>query len=133
MATRPWVTPAEVKEYTSYDKVSARADAKMVHDITRAERYLIDRFGNDFTDAIKYPTVPPDVKLAAILVTEVYSYNAMLKPEELGIKSETFDEYTYTRSGDAALSVEALDLASLMSQYEIQKPEGKTFLRMTVI
>jgi hypothetical protein len=133
MATRPWITPAEVKDYTTYDKVSARTDAKMLHDITRAESYLIDRFGNDFSDAAKFPSIPPDVKLAAILVTEVYSYNAMLDPEKSNVKSETFDDYTYTRSGDGSLSVDVLDLEPLMHNYAIQKPEGKTFMRMTAI
>lgn len=138
MATRPWVTPADVKGYTELSKVSAREDGKMVYDITRAESYLIDRFGNAFDElnadgSAKYPTIPDDVKLAVILVTEVYSYNAMLDPEKAAMKSETYDDYTYTKEADAMLSVDALDLETLMSQYVIASGRGTVFMRATIL
>ena len=38
---RPWVQPAEVKEYSESAKVSARSDVRLAYDIARAERYVI--------------------------------------------------------------------------------------------
>lgn len=38
---RPWVQPAEVKEYSESAKVAARSDVRLAYDIARAERYVI--------------------------------------------------------------------------------------------
>ena len=35
---RPWVQPAEVKEYSESAKVVARPDVRLAYDIARAER-----------------------------------------------------------------------------------------------
>ena len=38
---RPWVQPAEVKEYSESAKVAARSNVRLAYDIARAERYVI--------------------------------------------------------------------------------------------
>lgn len=42
---RPWVQPAEVKEYSESAKVAARSDVRLAYDIARAERYGSDQGG----------------------------------------------------------------------------------------
>ena len=59
---RPWVQPAEVKEYSESAKVAARSDVRLAYDIARAERYVIYHTHNRF-DTEEYekelPVEPP--------------------------------------------------------------------------
>ena len=113
MATRPWVTPAEVRAYSDRVDVQARSDARLAVDISRAEQYVITFTHNDFLDSTEYPTVPEAVKTAVILLAEAYAYNAVVSSKEL--KSETYDDYSYTAER-SAVSVESLDLAALLDE-----------------
>lgn len=115
MATRPWATPAEVKEYSDRPAVQQRADAKVAIDITRAEQYIIAYTNNDFSDAAKYPDVPAAVKTAAILLAEHYGFTA--KSGGGVMKSETFDDYSYT-AAEGSL-VDLLDLGPLLDEFVV--------------
>jgi len=127
MATRPWVTPAEVKDYTDRQKVKDRADAKVKVDITRAEQYIIDYTNNRFDDGEKYPAMPEPVKTAAILVAEVYGNSAAEGKGEY--KSETFDDYSYTVA-DTATKLENLDLGPLLDEFITEAPRNAITMKM---
>ena len=50
---------------------------------------------------------------------------------ENGMKSETFDDYSYTVSDSASeFDVSSLTLSSLLDSYVIAQAKGKTILRM---
>jgi len=127
VASRPWVTPAEVKAYSDRECVQARSDARLTVDISRAEQYVITYTHNDFSDGEKYPTVPEAVKTAALLLAEAYAYNAVVSSKEL--KSETFDDYSYTAER-SVVSVESLDLAALLDDFIVAKANNAVTMRM---
>lgn len=124
MAERPWVTPKEVKEYSEIPAVQQRSDARLTVDIARAEQYVITYTHNSFKDMEE---IPQAVKTAVLILAEAYGYNAAIAAKE--VKSETFDDYSYTAE-TSQISVEALDLAALLDDYVIAQPRNGVTLRM---
>lgn len=125
MVNRPWVTPQEVKEYTEYPSVQSRTDAKLAVDIARAEQYVIAFTNNKFENVEK---IPQSVKTAVILVAEAYAYNACIAAREM--KSEQFDDYSYTAADAVAIDLDTLDIAPLLEDYAVEKPRNGVTLRM---
>jgi hypothetical protein len=124
MATRPWITPADVKDYTEFPKVKERSDPKLQLDIVRAEQYIISKTNNKFDDDA-YPTIPEPVKLATILVAEFYANAAA--DDASKFESETFDDYSYTRSD---IKVEDLDLEPLLKDYVIVASKNQVSMNL---
>ena len=117
MATRPWVTPAQVKDYTEYKEVVSRNDIKLAIDISRAEQYVITYTNNKFdlvVDGVPEP-LPDPVKTAIILLAESYAYNAIESTRKR--KSETFDDYSYTDESNS-VSISSLGLEPLLDSYK---------------
>lgn len=125
MATRPWITSAEVKEYTEFQKVKVRPDTKLQLDIVRAEQYIISKTNNKFVDDVAYPTIPEPVKLATILVGEFYANAAT--DDATKYESETFDDYSYTRND---VKVEDLDLEPLLKDYVIVASKNQVGMKL---
>lgn len=124
MAERPWVTPQEVKEYSEIPAVQQRSDTRLAVDIARAEQYIITYTHNSFKDMEE---TPAPVKTAVLLLAEAYGHNAIIAAKE--VKSETFDDYSYTTES-SQISVEALDLSALLDDYVINEPRNSMTLRM---
>lgn len=122
---RPWVQPSEVKTYTEYPSVKSRDDAKVAVDISRAEQYIIAFTNNDFSECEE---IPEGVKTAVILVAEAYGYNACLAAREM--KSEQFDDYSYTAADAEPIDIGALDIASLLEEFAVKKARNGVTLRM---
>ena len=127
MATRPWVTPAEVKAYSSQADVEGRSDERLAFDISRAELKVIAKTNNAFPDET-YPTIPEPVKMAVILLAEAYAKNAV-EATRKQVKSETFDDYSYTAES-STIEIDALDLDDLLADYVLTTGRGKTVMRM---
>lgn len=124
MAARPWVTPQEVRDYSEIPAIQKRSDARLTVDIARAEQYVITYTHNSFKDEEEIPT---SVKTAVILLAEAYGHNAAIAAKE--VKSETFDDYSYTAE-TSQISIEALDLAALLDDYVKTEPRNGVTLRM---
>lgn len=129
MATRPWVTPAELKDYTEYENVKARSDTKLLTDIVRAENYIIHRTNNDFTDTEKYPNIPADIKIATLLVAEFYATTAPQDPQKK-YQSETFKDYSYTITSGSDKSADDLDISALIAAYIKSASTGTLNMKM---
>ncbi|TCX51932.1 MULTISPECIES: DUF3199 family protein [unclassified Dehalobacter] len=129
MATRPWVTPAEVKDYTEFETVQNRPDAKLLVDIARAENYIIHRTNNDFTDVEKYQTIPEDIKIATKLVAEFYATTAPQDPQKK-YQSETFKDYSYTITSGSDKSADDLDISALIAAYVKPASTGTLNMKM---
>lgn len=125
MAERPWATPEEVREYTDRANVQARTDTKLAVDITRAEQYVIAYTNNDFADAEKYPAIPAAVKTAVILLAEHYAFSARSGGM---MKSETFDDYSYTAAEGALIDL--LDLRPLLDAFVVTAPKGGVTMKL---
>lgn len=120
----PWVTPAEVKGYSEYKQVQERTDERVAVDIARAEQYIRTLTHNDFAE---YEEMPAEVKTATILLAEAYGYNAALKANAL--KSETFDDYSYTAE-TSAIGLDTLDISALLDAYVVPQPRNGVTMRM---
>ena len=123
MADRPWVMPAEVKEYSEIPAVQQRSDTRLAVDIARAEQYVITYTHNPF----KEEELPEAVKTAVLILAEAYSHNATVAAKE--VKSETFDDYSYTAE-TSQTCIEALDLAALLDDYVKAEPRNGVTLCM---
>lgn len=128
MATRPWVQPQEVKDYTEFQEVKDRDGKKLAIDIARAEHWVINYCNNRFDDAEKFPTIPEPVKTAVILLAEAYAHNAV-EVTKARMKSETFDDYSYTAES-TLISVDDVDVASLLDDYTIAQPLNGVTMRL---
>lgn len=123
MAERPWVTPQEVREYSEVPAVQQRSDTRLKVDIARAEQYVLTYTHNSF----KNEELPQAVKTAVLILAEAYGHNSAIVAGE--IKSETYDEYTYTTE-TKQISIEALDLVALLDDYVKTEPRNGVTLRM---
>lgn len=128
MAERPWATPEEVRAYSDYAAVQQRNDHKLAFDIARAEQYVISYTNNDFADA---ETLPEPVKSAVILLAEAYAYNAAADTKTGGkrVKSETFDDYSYT-ADDVYISIDDLGVNILLDPFVKVATRNGVTLRM---
>ena len=125
MPKRPWVTPQEVREYTEIAAVQGRTDARIQVDIARAEQYVISLTNNRFESD---EAIPPAVRTAVILLAEAYGNNAAESAKK--VKSETFDDYSYTASDSSTISIDSLDLASLMDEFKISSSKAGVNMRL---
>ena len=124
MAKRPWVTPQEVREYSEIPAVQKRTDARLAVDIARAEQYVITYTHNTFEGEEE---IPPEVKTAVLILAEAYGHNSVQAARE--VKSETFDDYSYTAEA-SSISIDGLDLAALLDAYVKAEPKNGVTLRM---
>jgi|GEM_PF-287733 len=141
MADRPWVTPAELIEFTEYPSVKNRSEARLRTDIARAELYVINYCNNDFKGISDEHM--GDVKIAVMLIAEAYAFNAALhaeayKGESNGgvasgrVLSASFDDYSYTRASitDETISIEGLDIVALLDPFIINKPNQAVTMKL---
>ena len=124
MAFRPWVTPLEVRDYTEIKSVQERNDTRIAVDISRAEQYVISYTNNDFSD---YEEIPQNVKTAVILLAETYGYNSVVSAKE--VKSETFDDYSYTAENNT-ISFDTLGIKPLLEEFIKVKPKNGVTMRL---
>lgn len=127
MAARPWVSPEEVREYTSHEELKSRPDKKLSFDIARAEIKIVHRTNNHFADDA-YPEIPEEVKMAVILLAEAYAKNDV-ESTKRQIKSETFDDYSYTAE-TAMIDIETLDLDDLLAAHVLATGRGTTVFKL---
>lgn len=119
---RPWVTPQEIRDYSDYASVQTRLDVKLQTDIARAEQYIISYTHNLFLEEL-----PESVRLAVLLLAEAYAYNAYVSAKE--IKSETFDDYSYT-TDTKGVDLDTLGISDLLENYKMPVNPMKTELIM---
>jgi hypothetical protein len=124
---RPWITPEEVKEYSTSDKVKQRADQQLKADIMRAESYVIYHTHNRFDDEQYDSGIPEDVAMAVTLLAEAYALKSINQVNGV-MSSETFDDYSYTMDTDTDL-VDSLQLGPMLDPY-VLTDNGKVIARL---
>lgn len=130
MAARPWVVPDEIIAYTENTGVKNRPAEKLAFDIFRAEQKVIAKTHNPFTDEQYADAIPESVKKAIILIAELYARNAIdAGKEHPNVKSESFDDYSYTVD-ESASDVDNLDIDDLLSDYVLPVGRNKTVMRL---
>lgn len=126
MLTRPWVTPQEVRDYTSYEDVKARSDAQLAADILRAEQAVI-AYTNNYFDDPELTELPAPVKQAVILIAERYAHNAFTVSR--AYKSETLDDWSYTLN-ETSTDLDDLGLGYLLDAFKLSRANGRIFMRL---
>lgn len=126
MAERPWVTPKEVREYSEIPSVQKRTNAKLRVDIARAEQYIITYTHNKFEE---YEEIPEEVRAAVLILAEAYARCATSRFITQGVKSETFDDYSYT-ADEGVIDYDNLGLAGLLDEYVIAEANCGVTLRL---
>ena len=125
---RPWIEPQQIREYTSSPKVEARTDTQLAYDIARAEKYVIFHTHNSF-DSEEYENgLPSDVTMAVILLAEAYAKQAITQKEG-AMKSETFDDYSYTVDTEADIA-DSLGLGTMLAEYVLPEDRGKVVMNL---
>lgn len=124
MIPKPWITPQEVREYSEIPAVQQRNDTRLAVDIARAEQYIITYTHNRFENMEE---LPPEIKTALLLLAEAYAHNAIIASNEM--KSETFDDYSYTTE-KSQINIDGLDIAALLDDYVIAEPRNGIVFRM---
>ena len=124
MAERPWVKPEEVREYSDIESVQKRSEKRLAIDISRAEQYVISYTNNDFS---AFEEIPQNIKTAVILLAEAYGYNSAISARN--IKSETYDDYSYTTE-NGTISFGDLGLEPLLEEFVKVKPKNSITMRM---
>lgn len=111
----PFITPADVKAYTSFDEVKERTDPQLEVDIMQAEADVFAYVGHEFP-LVDYPIFPPRAKTALLLLSEHY---ALVRGDESlvkGYKSEKLKDYSYTKGDNATLAGKP-EIANLLRAY----------------
>ena len=125
---RPWITPKQILEYTSSPKVNARTDTQLAYDIARAEKYVIFHTHNNF-DSKEYESgLPSDVTMAVIILAEAYAKQAIMQKDG-ALKSETFDDYSYTVETGADIA-DSLGLGAMLEEYVLPEERGETVMKL---
>lgn len=122
--TRPWLKPQEVRDYSEIPKIQERSDARIAVDIARAEQYVITYTHNSFGSERK---IPQAVRTAVLLLAEAYGNNAVTDSKD--VKSETFDDYSYT-SESTQIGVESLDLSALLDEFVVPTEKNRISMRL---
>ena len=133
MATRPWVTPQEVKKWSERPSVKKRSKERLEIDILRAEQYVIAFTRNDFSDQARWPTIPKQVRIAVIMLAEQYAANAAAVGAGGAasgmFKSERFDDYAYTIA-DTDFQIDNLKLGELLNEFIEQAGPGNVVMKL---
>ena len=130
MPARPWVTPEEVKEYSSEPCISSRTEARLRMDISRAESYILAYTRNkSLLDDNIYPTIPEDIRNAVIILAEYYGVQSVNR----GYTSESFDDYSYSKDASTAVDLSLLGLDYLLDDYIISEGSGKITLEAFIV
>ena len=133
MAGRPWVTPGDVKEYTDNPLVQARSDGKLATDVLAAEEWVISHTNNRFAGT---EPIPQAVRTAVILIAEQYAIRAVengtagVQGEGGTVKSETFDDYSYTLADPASAGLDWNAVYALLEAYRQDDPKYGVELRL---
>lgn len=130
----PLIAPSDVKTYTDFESVQNRDEKKMEKDIMRAELDVFKYCSHRFDDAEKYPSIPEEVKLALILLTEYYSLTSGDESLVKGYRSEKIGDYSYTLGDGTAVSKPDFDM--LLADHTIESGSAgrkKVAFRMRTI
>ena len=133
MATRPWVTPQDVIKWSERPSVQKRSKARLKVDILRAEQYVIAYTRNSFSDPVRWPVIPEQVRIAVMMLAEQYAANAAALGAQGAasgmFKSERFDDYSYTIA-DTGFQIDNLKLGALLDEFIEQVGPGNVVMKM---
>ncbi len=109
-----WIDTNDVILYTDNENIKNRDTNKLENEILMAQSYIKWFTKNNFKDFIE---IPKEVKLAAIKITEYLAAKKINEVNHEGYNSETFDDYSYTKSSSFKDELEQLGIGFLLAPY----------------
>lgn len=133
MAKRPWITANELTDFSNHKEVIDTNSVRTTVLISLAESKIIAYCHHDFSDDEIYPSIPEEVKNAALILSDALVYNDNLR-NDVSIKSQTFDDYSYTAEETLVpVSFDELGLSTLLDNYVLDNTSGNLFLGVDVL
>lgn len=130
--SRPWITPEELSSFSEHESVKNKSAVRILVMINLAESKIIAYCKHDFSDVKKYPTLPQEVKNAALILADALCYNDSLQTSGK-LKSESYDDYSYTVDvNEISIGFDNLGISSLLDPYVLDD-SGNLFLRVSVL
>lgn len=130
---RPWITANDLSKFSNHKEVIETNSVRTTVLISIAESKIINYCNHDFSDTEKYPSIPEDVKNATLLLADALIYNDNLQ-NNVSIKSQTFDDYSYTAEESAVLiDFDSLGIKSLLDKYILDEAHGNMYIGVDVL
>lgn len=145
---RPFITPDELIDYTSYDLVKNRHEATLRTDISRAELYIVRYCKRDFSDLDPaneaHSTDIETVTLATKMLAEAYAFNSALQTSiantsdyGVSVKKEAAPDYSYEFSDgtEKLIPITSLGIEELLEPLCSTESDssGNTVMRVTLL
>jgi hypothetical protein len=124
------ISPADLKEYSTFEAVQIRPDPQLKMDILEAKTYINGLIEPPLSE---YQELPAELELAMLKVAQFY---ALVNGDESivkGYKSEKIGDYSYTLADGSSMTMP--DVSGLLADFipvDEEKTEG-FFLRMRSI
>ena len=135
------ITPQQIRDVTTSSQISALTDAQLNDAITLAECKLSEVTGRPLDDSVFVPTLPDRVRVYLIRYAEWYALQDLIRhgSSTSNLNSESYDDYSYTRSTTTDTIQHSLsepDLYCLVEEYVTEDADSgvRDFqFRMTAI
>jgi len=124
------ITPADLKDYSTFEAVQNRPEPQLEMDILEAETYIDGKLENLVS---KHAPLPPKLRLALLKVAQFFALANSDESMVKGYKSEKIGDYSYTLADGTSLTMP--DVSGLLADF-MPEDEEKTdgfFLRMRSI
>lgn len=95
----PFITNAELIAFTPIDAIKSRSTTLLDYDILEAEAEIKQICGHDFSDTVKYPSLPVEVKLATLKLSQYYSIVNSDESVIKAIKSQNIGDFSFSSDG----------------------------------
>lgn len=136
---RPFISPDQLIEHSSYQSVQNREHDKLANDIKRAELFIMQKCDRTFDDVEADSVTGERLVMAVIMLAEMYAFNAELKATAVNssgggrsLKSESEKDYNY-QYADTSEDMITFDDIGLESMLEPLKTSGNYFMRFTIL
>lgn len=111
-----YISPADLKTYTVFQKVKDRLDPNLTNDIVEAEADLETQLGKGIEETLDGAELPAVIKIALLKTAEFYALINSDESRVKGIKSESLGDYSYTLSDGVTLTKP--DVSNLIRKYK---------------
>ncbi len=140
---RPFVTPQDVKDFSTYDTIQEMTDSVIANQIARAELWIMSYCKRNFADLDEETTDADILILADKILTEAFSVNAQLRSMTVNssldgryIAQEVNPNYTfhYSQASNETINMDELfsEVGSMLDVL-IAKDNGRTTVRFMAV
>lgn len=116
------ITPAELKDYSTFKKVKNRSSEQLEYDILEAESYINDMLEKPIDEHVP---LPKRIRLALLKISQFFALVNSDEAMTKGYKSEKISDYSYTLADGSEMNIPSVQ--SLLGQYLKRSEKGFHF------